>query len=200
MTHSLLEKPFFKLSLKRDDGKTTTLDALLSETKAFLMAKPVTSEDERKMQNLVTQVFDWADDANRLFFALRDTLPKTPHKQVNAVLSKYNSLSVLTPAIIVYNCCVLTVGMLAAIQGDVKIVKMTRSLAIQLMEKAKDELESEKDTCVEQLLLLIHAYKLNMEDILPQETRTPLEDELRKAIDAIHDLQDVMSDILDKSE
>ena len=197
---TLLEKPFFKLSLKRDNGKTTTLDALLSETKAVLLANPVASEDARKMQNLVTQVFDWADDANRLFFALRDTLPNTPHKQVNVVLSQYNSLSVLTPAIIVYNCCVLALGMLAAIQGDVKIVKMTRSLAIQLMDKAKDGAESEKDACVEQLLLLIHAYKLNMEDILPKETRTPLEDELRKAIDSIHDLQDVMYDIIDKSE
>lgn len=38
---TLLEKPFFKLSLKRDDGKTTTLDALLSETKAVLLANPV---------------------------------------------------------------------------------------------------------------------------------------------------------------
>lgn len=201
--YPLLDKPFISIELKNERGDENTLTAILSKAKDELLTSPAASHTEN-LCGLVTQVFVLADKANSLVYAIQGTLPVTPHHDVNKALAGYSAASLESEVLGIYYCCVLTLGMLAASQGNAPLTVQLRSLAKQLIPAENSALYIKSEVKSEFLLDILSNlaanHNMNKEDLVPHESRKTLEAELRETFEAMHFCQDSMYEILTGKE
>lgn len=201
--YPLLDKPFISIELKNERGDENTLTAILSKAKDELLTSPATSHTEN-LCGLVNQVFVLADKANSVVYAIQGTLPNTPHPDVNKALASYSAASLESEVLGIYYYCVLTLGMLAASQGNAPLTVQLRSLAKQLIPAENSALYVNSKVKAEFLLDILSNlaanHNMNKEDFVPPESRKTLEAELRETFETMHFCQDSMYEILTGKE
>lgn len=201
MTHSLLDNPFVTITLKNADGGNTTVHDLLRETKASLFAMPA-DNNIAEMRELACQVFSLADSANALFFALQDTFPRTPIKELNEAIANFNSISLKNAVFSTYNSCVIALGILS-MQENSDLSSMLSSLAKQFMpnenETLYNTLQQKTEFLVDTIAALALHHGISKEALTPNEKRHTLEAELQETLDNMLVVQETMCELLSKN-